>query len=225
MSIKLSDIQCVPKKRSEALLLGLSTYFTGKPCKQGHINLRFSSGGQCVECNGQHLAKWRKENRDHERRYRSSYHEKKRDEICERKRRYLLENIDTERARKRADYHNNKEKRVESNRKWRSLNKARISYMSRKWRKENKDVVAAHVSARRARILKASPPWLTDEHKEEIVLKYRQAKEAKRITGIDHHVDHIVPLVGRNVCGLHVPWNLQVITAQENLRKHRRHSV
>lgn len=38
-------------------------------------------------------------------------------------------------------------------------------------------------------------------------------------TGVQHEVDHMVPIAGKNVCGLHVPWNLRVIPRLDNIRK------
>ena len=53
----------------------------------------------------------------------------------------------------------------------------------------------------------------------ELKLIYKNCKEVSEKTGIKHHVDHIVPLRGKQVCGLHVPWNLQIIPAIDNMRK------
>ena len=63
---------------------------------------------------------------------------------------------------------------------------------------------------------RATPPWMTWEMREEIAATFDDA--ASR--GTAHHVDHIIPLNHPAVCGWNVPWNLQVLSAQDNLRKY-----
>jgi hypothetical protein len=67
--------------------------------------------------------------------------------------------------------------------------------------------------------LNATPKWLTKEHLNQIESFYWLAKLQYELTDEKYHVDHIVPLKGKTVCGLHVPWNLQVIPALENISK------
>lgn len=72
---------------------------------------------------------------------------------------------------------------------------------------------------RRATKLNATPKWLTKQQLHKIKLIYALRLNLTRKTGITHHVDHIVPLNHPEVCGLHVPWNLRVITEEENVAK------
>lgn len=81
----------------------------------------------------------------------------------------------------------------------------------------------ANAAKRRAMKLQATPRWLTDYDWEMIKWTYECAKIAEKHYGNSYHVDHIVPLQGKNVCGLHVPWNLQVISAKQNLTKGNRY--
>lgn len=72
---------------------------------------------------------------------------------------------------------------------------------------------------RNAAKIKATPSWLTISHKSQISEIYAQAAIKTAETGIPHEVDHIVPLRGFYVCGLHTPWNLQIIPAFKNRQK------
>jgi hypothetical protein len=65
----------------------------------------------------------------------------------------------------------------------------------------------------------ATPKWLSNDQLYAIAELYSEAKALTIEKGFLHHVDHIIPLLGKNVCGLHVSWNLQVITALENIKK------
>jgi hypothetical protein len=76
----------------------------------------------------------------------------------------------------------------------------------------------AYAAERYAAEMAATPGWLNDEQKAQILAIYRDAASRDTL----HHVDHIVPIKGNAVCGLHVPWNLRVIPAAENLSKGNR---
>ena len=77
-------------------------------------------------------------------------------------------------------------------------------------------VINFHANKRRAIKLQRTPPWADLAEIKEV---YRRAVEVSRRTGVSHHVDHVIPLQGEAVSGLHVAENLQVITAIENSRK------
>lgn len=95
---------------------------------------------------------------------------------------------------------------------------------ARAYRKKRPDVLRGiesrrpdgHASKKRAQRRNCVPPWLTDEQKARMSEFYSHARDCKIVSGQDYHVDHIVPLTHPLVCGLHVPWNLQVLPQDLN---------
>lgn len=118
------------------------------------------------------------------------------------------------------DYATTHEKEVAiSQSKYRQNNIEKLKAYNTEYRLAHLAEDAARSMKRYSRKLKAAPMWLTAQQLQEIKFFYIEAKRLEKETGIKYHVDHIVPLQGENVCGLHVPWNLQVLSATENLQK------
>jgi hypothetical protein len=92
----------------------------------------------------------------------------------------------------------------------------------KQWRDEKRHMNRAKARAYYAARTKRCPQWVSTEQKWMMLEAYEIAVLRERATGIRWHVDHIVPLQGKIVSGLHVPWNLQVIPASENVRKSNR---
>jgi 5-methylcytosine-specific restriction endonuclease McrA len=100
--------------------------------------------------------------------------------------------------------------------------KEKIRQYRKAWKVKNKGLVAADTAARKSHIRQATPKWLTEDQKRQIRSFYLEADRLKTELRIDYEVDHIVPIRGGIVSGLHVPWNLRVITAEENQKKNRK---
>lgn len=147
----------------------------------------------CKECDKAQMYDWRRRNAERLKEYRKAYGKKWR----ELKREELRE------------YH----------RKWSALNVETVRAKNKAWKQANPDKRAAQVRGRQARLARAYPSWA---NKELIGAFYERARELTLLTGIAHHVDHIVPLRSPIVCGLHNEFNLQVLSAIENVKKHNK---
>ena len=188
------DTANLPKTRAEAKATGAKYYFTGDPCKHGHIAPR-KTKGSCVECLKVEWAQALETRADYYAEYNKSEAGQKA------KKGYYERNKDAVIARAFA----------------RPLEEKTAA--KKRHKKENPDYYRSLVSFRRRRFRDATPKWLSAEQKMEIRLKYRLAIELSRATGVRHAVDHVIPLQGEEVCGLHVPWNMEVMTQDENLKK------
>lgn len=114
-------------------------------------------------------------------------------------------------------YYEKHEQRKAQMREYRNKNTEKL----KQYAQTNNYKFNAKNAKRKSRKLQATPPWLTKLDLDHIAMFYEAAADQKQY-GLDCHVDHIIPLQGKEVCGLHVPWNLQVLPASENISKGNR---
>lgn len=191
--------------KEEAKAQGLKRYFTGKPCKHGHLAERLVSQERCVVCVLASGNKWR----DADKKLRPEFYQA-------------------------YEKNRNPEKLKAKNKRWHEANRGKVLKRLSQFEKDNKDrrneykktkykaERVAWSNNRRARQLRATPPW---SDLKAIEALYVESDRISKATGIRHHVDHIIPLKHPLVCGLHVPANLRIITAEENLSKHNKFEI
>jgi hypothetical protein len=107
-------------------------------------------------------------------------------------------------------------KAVERTKLWQAANPEKVKEHARKSRQKNPSAQVAKTQRRNAAKLQAIPTWADND---KIKRYYENAQYLSQITGCQHHVDHIIPLRGKTVCGLHVENNLRVIPHYLNTRK------
>jgi len=184
----------VPTNRADAKRLGATHYFTGVPCKQGHVALR-KTKGVCVECvKAEAKAAAPK---------RAAY--------------FAAYNKSAAGAAAKARYYETNKDYVIARAMTRSTED--LQRYRAHWKLNNPEQVKADTSNRRRRHREATPSWVTRTLKTDMRAIYQAAMDISKLSGESYVVDHIIPLRSETVCGLHVPWNLRVITRHENAVK------
>lgn len=184
-----------------------------KPLSEFHKKSKAKSGlnPRCKVCVGEDTKKYYNSNRDKILKKSNEYRTNNRDKINKKKREYS-----------KYKWENNlwsdeyKEKRRIQAKKWRENNPDRVKKYNKNYKSNNKDISCKINADRRAKKLKAT---LSGKYSEELKTFYKDIKNIQWLSEEKLEVDHIIPLKGDNVCGLHVPWNLQVLTKSQNSSK------
>lgn len=226
-----------PSSRKEALEQGVKYFFTGRPCKHGHLAKRLTSRSTCSACSNERAVCWVKANPEKRAALARRYNQAHQSDNWARAQKWREANPDAWSEIGARSYLNRKDDILPKVRLYREQNgekirnRARASYeanpgpkreSARKWMKNNPGAKATLDLRNRENRKRAAPKWLTKQQKAEINAIYTRARYLTGKTGVTHHVDHIEPIVGANSCGLHVPWNLQVLTETENIKKGNR---
>ncbi len=178
--------------------------FRAAKARNGNFQVR----NQCKDCEKKSSLEYEKANREKRRQEKRDFYKENLEKELQRKREFYVANIDKEKARAAA---------------WREANREYLREKDRKHAKVNPAYFVYKTQKRHAAKLKRTPPWLTEEHFSQIKTEYELAAWCSEVMGEKYNVDHIVPLRGKTVSGLHVPWNLQVIPAKDNFKKGNRY--
>lgn len=145
-----------------------------------------------------------------------AWREANKESIFAKRKAYREKNAEAIRQKKAAAYLADIERQREIRREYSKANVAATIERAKIWKKRNPDKIVVQTIKRLSHIKRATPSWANEFF---IAEAYHLAKVRREVLGGKWHVDHIIPLRGKYVCGLHVENNLQVITAKANVLK------
>jgi hypothetical protein len=174
---------------------------------------------ECKTCERLYTAKWRKDNKEYKRLKDKEWRENNPERCKANSKNWAQRNKARIKINQTRWNEENKDHVIASKREWSNKNRDHIKARNRRWLVNNRAKFNANIKKRKCMKLNATPPWYYLV-KYEVEAVYAEAKRLEEVTGIPHHVDHIVPLQHKLVCGLHVPCNLRPIPAIDNMRKH-----
>lgn len=228
--------------RADAKAKGLDRYFTGKACKHGDVAERQTSDGWCLgpACEAAREARRKRHyhrNRDRLLAEKRESYRAQPEVMRSRNREQYRKSSEARREYRKNYYHANKEAckkatkafheknptwRTSYNKQYWSENRDRLLRQQRKYYEDNKHLFLASNVKRKAALRERIPAWFGEF--DEFVMQECAglARERERLTGIPHHVDHMIPLRADNASGLHCGLNLQVIPASLNMAKGNR---
>ena len=148
--------------------------------------------------------------------YDKAYYEKNRKRKAVTSRAYYEKNKERKKATRKVWAAKNKEKLAAQAKLWRKANRSKMNALQKIWRERWPSLIRADKAKRRAAKLQRTVSW---SNKKLIEGLYEQARKLSEAAGEPYHVDHIIPLQGELVSGLHVETNLQVLLAKDNLSK------
>ena len=191
----------------------------------------------CKKCKNARNKKYQEENRDKIAAYKKKYYEENRakelarvkkyyaenrDEVAAYKKKYDAENRDKLAAYKKKHYEENRDKF--SARYKKHYEESRDKYLARvkKYRQKFPEKKAALDAKRRSAKLERIPSWSNEADLKAIKKIYARCKRINKLTGVEHQVDHVIPLQGENISGLHHSTNLAIIPAALNASKNNK---
>lgn len=211
--------------RVEAVSQALTHYFTGVPCGRGHVSKRYTKSAICFECAAMRKVLYRAADPQAHRNYNKKYAKHNVEKVSASGKTYRETNSDRIKAQQRIYRDANRDAINTARREKASANPGARKEQSRAyWERHSEKVLAKNKANRpkflgrdnhlsrlkKARKIQATPAWADIESIKALYI------EAARL---QQHVDHVIPLKGKLVSGLHVLNNLQLLEPVLNMQK------